>query len=184
VVRTAASMRSAARRRAAVLDKVKATAYLATDRVHVLRQAIICWRKAGTISIPGVYVGMGDKIPLGAAINKASQSKPAQTHVQAYTKPLLRLIEDGEIDPSFVVAHPASLEDGAGHVQEIPRRGRRRHQSHVAAGRLETPRWTNSKSAAARSTSSGWRLPPDARLTDLTAAASQPCPRYWWNVLV
>jgi threonine dehydrogenase-like Zn-dependent dehydrogenase len=49
------------------LDKVKAAAFLATDRVHVLRQAIMCCRKAGTVSIPGVYVGMGDKIPLGAA---------------------------------------------------------------------------------------------------------------------
>ena len=42
------------------LDKVKAAAFLATDRVHVLRQAIMCCRKAGTVSIPGVYVGMGD----------------------------------------------------------------------------------------------------------------------------
>ena len=95
----------------AVLDKVKATAYLATDRVHVLRQAIMCCRKAGTISIPGVYVGMGDKIPLGAAMNKGLTIKTGQTHVQAYTKPLLKLIEDGKIDPSFVVTHPASLED-------------------------------------------------------------------------
>ena len=47
-----------------MLDKVKASTFLATDRVHVLRQAIICCRKAGTVSIPGVYVGMGDKIPL------------------------------------------------------------------------------------------------------------------------
>lgn len=58
-------------------------------------EAIICCRKAGTISIPGDYVGTGDKIPLGAA----------------YTAPLLKRIEAGEIDPSFVVTHPASLED-------------------------------------------------------------------------
>ena len=54
----------------AVLDKVKAATFLATDRVHVVRQAIMCCRKAGTVSIPGVYVGIGDKIPLGAAMNK------------------------------------------------------------------------------------------------------------------
>ena len=95
----------------AVLDKVKAAAFLATDRVHVLRQAIMCCRKAGTVSIPGVYVGMGDKIPLGAAMNKGLTIKTGQTHVQAYTKPLLKMIEEGEIDPSFVVTHPASLED-------------------------------------------------------------------------
>ena len=95
----------------AVLDKVKAATFLATDRVHVLREAIMCCRKAGTISIPGVYVGMGDKIPLGAAMNKGLTIKTGQTHVQAYTGPLLKRIEAGEIDPSFVVTHPASLED-------------------------------------------------------------------------
>ena len=93
------------------LDKVKAAAFLATDRVHVLRQAIMCCRKAGTVSIPGVYVGMGDKIPLGAAMNKGLTFKTGQTHVQAYTKPLLKKIIEGKIDPSFVVTHPASLED-------------------------------------------------------------------------
>lgn len=95
----------------AVMDKVKAATFLATDRVHVLRQAIMCCRKAGTLSIPGVYVGMGDKIPLGAAMNKGLTIKTGQTHVQAYTKKLLAMIEEGLIDPSFVVTHPASLED-------------------------------------------------------------------------
>jgi threonine dehydrogenase-like Zn-dependent dehydrogenase len=67
--------------------------------------------QGGHVSIPGVYVGMGDKIPLGAAMNKGLTIKTGQTHVQAYTKPLLKLIEDGKIDPSFVVTHPASLEE-------------------------------------------------------------------------
>jgi threonine dehydrogenase-like Zn-dependent dehydrogenase len=95
----------------AVLDKVKAATFLATDRVHVLREVIMCCRLGGTISIPGVYVGMGDKIPIGAMMNKGLTIKTGQTHVQAYTKPLLAKIESGEIDPSFVVTHPASLED-------------------------------------------------------------------------
>ncbi|UZF93251.1 zinc-dependent alcohol dehydrogenase [Bosea sp. NBC_00550] len=95
----------------AILDKVKAATFLATDRVHVLREAIMCCRKGGTVSIPGVYVGMGDKIPLGAAMNKGLTFKMGQTHVQAYTKPLLAKIEAGEIDPSFVITHPANLED-------------------------------------------------------------------------
>ena len=95
----------------ATLDKVKAAAFLATDRVHVLRQVIMSCRKGGTISIPGVYVGMGDKIPIGAAMNKGLTFKTGQTHVQAYTKPLLEKIKEGKIDPSFVVTHPTSLEN-------------------------------------------------------------------------
>jgi threonine dehydrogenase-like Zn-dependent dehydrogenase len=95
----------------AIIDKVKASAFLATDRLHVLPQAIMCCRKAGTVSIPGVYVGMGDKIPLGAAMNKGLTLKMGQTHVQAYTKPLLNRIVEGDIDPSFIVTHPATLEE-------------------------------------------------------------------------
>src|SRR6201995_274447 len=95
----------------ATLDKVKAAAFLATDRVHVLRQVIMSCRKGGTISIPGVYVGMGDKIPLGAAINKGLKFKTGQTHVQAYTQPLLAKIKACEIEPSVCVTHPAELKD-------------------------------------------------------------------------
>jgi threonine dehydrogenase-like Zn-dependent dehydrogenase len=94
-----------------VLDKAKATMFLATDRIHVLREAIFSVRKGGTLSIPGVYVGMADKLPIGAAMNKGLTIKMGQTHVQAYTKPLLDKIVAGEIDPSFVITHPASLED-------------------------------------------------------------------------
>jgi threonine dehydrogenase-like Zn-dependent dehydrogenase len=69
----------------AVLDKVKAAVLLATARIHVLREAIMCCRKGGTISIPGVYVGVADKLPIGAAMNKGLTFKMGQTHVQAYT---------------------------------------------------------------------------------------------------
>ena len=84
----------------AVLDEVKTLAVLATDRVHVLRQAIMCCRKGGTLSIPGVYVGAGDKIPIGAAMTKGLTLKMGRTHVQAYTKPLLAKIEAGGSTPA------------------------------------------------------------------------------------
>lgn len=94
----------------AVLDKAKAAVKLATDRPHVLRQAIIACRKGGTISMPGVYVGMLDKIPMGAFMNKGLTLKSGQTHVQRYTAPLLDKILEGEIDPSFIITHRLPLE--------------------------------------------------------------------------
>jgi threonine dehydrogenase-like Zn-dependent dehydrogenase len=94
-----------------VLDKVKATVMLATDRAHVIRQAIMCCRKQGTISVPGVYVGAIDKFPFGAAMNKGLTIKMGQTHVQRYLQPLLAKIEAGEIDPSFVITHRRPIED-------------------------------------------------------------------------
>lgn len=94
-----------------ILDAVETTVYLATDRLHVLRQAIWCCRKGGTISMPGVYVGFGDKFPIGAFMNKALTLKTGQTHMQRYMPPLLEKILNGEIDPSFVITHEMPLDE-------------------------------------------------------------------------
>jgi threonine dehydrogenase-like Zn-dependent dehydrogenase len=84
-----------------------------TDRAHALREAILCCRKAGTISVPGVYVGFPDKLPFGAFVNKGLTMKTGQTHVHRYFKPLLERIQKGEIDPSFVITHRPPLRDAA-----------------------------------------------------------------------
>lgn len=96
----------------AVVDKVKASLYLGTDRPHVLREAIMCCRKGGTISMPGVYLGFLDKVPMGAFMNKGLTLKTGQTHTHRYLSPLLEKILSGDIDPSFVITHRATLEDG------------------------------------------------------------------------
>lgn len=96
----------------AIMDKAKAAVYLATDRVHVLREAIWCCRKGGTISMPGVYIGFADKLPMGAFMNKGLTLKTGQTHMKRYTEPLLKRIEDGEIDPSLIITHNRPLEEG------------------------------------------------------------------------
>lgn len=95
----------------AVIDKAKAAVNLTTDRAHVLRQAIYCCRKAGTLSIPGVYIGFPDKVPMGALMNKGLTVKTGQTHMHRYMKPLLAMIEEGKIDPSFVITHRLPLAD-------------------------------------------------------------------------
>jgi threonine dehydrogenase-like Zn-dependent dehydrogenase len=95
----------------AALDAVKMKLMLATDRAHSLRQAIYCCRKAGTVSVPGVYLGLVDKIPMGAFVNKGLTMKSGQTHVHRYLKPLMEKIATGVIDPSFVITHKAPLVD-------------------------------------------------------------------------
>jgi threonine dehydrogenase-like Zn-dependent dehydrogenase len=92
-------------------DKAKTMTMMATDRVSALRQAIHSCRKGGTVSVPGVYGGFLDKVPFGAAMNKALTIKTGQTHVQRYLPTLLRHIENGDIDPSFVVTHTTSIDD-------------------------------------------------------------------------
>jgi threonine dehydrogenase-like Zn-dependent dehydrogenase len=92
-------------------DQIKTATFMATDRTHALRQAIMACRKGGTVSIPGVYGGFLDKFPLGAAFAKALTLKMGQTHMHKYMPLLLDRIERGEIDPSFIITHRVSLDD-------------------------------------------------------------------------
>jgi len=96
----------------AMVDRVKVATFMGTDRPHVLRQAIHCTRNFGIVSVVGVYGGFVDKIPFGSAINRGLTFRMAQTPVQRYMPKLLELIENGDIDPSFVITHQGTLEDG------------------------------------------------------------------------
>jgi len=96
---------------AALYDRVKQAAMLESDRPHALRQAIQSCRKGGTISIPGVYGGLIDKFPIGAAFAKALTFKMGQTHVPKYMRPLLERVQNGEIDPSFLITHRVKIDD-------------------------------------------------------------------------
>jgi len=102
----------------ALVDRVKAATMLATDRPHVLREAIQACRKGGVVSIPGVYGGFLDKLPFGAAFNKGLTLKMGQTHMHRYMRPLLERVERGDIDPSFVITHRMPLAEAA-HGYEI-----------------------------------------------------------------
>lgn len=94
-----------------VYDRTKQMMMLESDRAHVLREMIYVCRPAGTISIPGVYSGFVDKMPMGIAMNKGLTFRMGQTHVKRWTDDLLRRIEEGEIDPSFVITHTVSLKE-------------------------------------------------------------------------
>jgi threonine dehydrogenase-like Zn-dependent dehydrogenase len=94
-----------------VVDRAKQAMMMETDRPHVLREMMYVCRPAGTLSIPGVYGGLMDKIPFGAAMNKGLTFRMGQTHVNRWTDDLLRRIEEGQIDPSFVITHRMNLND-------------------------------------------------------------------------
>ena len=92
-------------------DRVKQAVMSESDRPIALRQAIMACRNGGTVSVPGVYGGLIDKMPMGAVMNKALTIKTGQTHAQRYFKPLLDRITHGDIDPGFVVTHRLKLSD-------------------------------------------------------------------------
>ncbi len=91
-------------------DQVMQAVRLETDRPNVLRQAIVACRKGGTVSMPGVYTGLVDKIPMGAFMNKGLTLKTGQTHVHRYLQPLVERIQQGDIDPTFVITHSLPLD--------------------------------------------------------------------------
>lgn len=102
----------------AIYDRVKQAVYLATDRIHALRQAIYCCRKGGTLSIPGVYGGLLDKLPFGAAFAKGLKMAMGQTHVHRYMQPLLDRVSgngngNGHFDPTFIISHRLPLTEAA-----------------------------------------------------------------------
>jgi threonine dehydrogenase-like Zn-dependent dehydrogenase len=93
-------------------DRVKQAVMLESDRASVLREMIYVCRPAGILSIPGVYGGLIDKVPMGALMNKGLTIRTGQTHVNRWTDDLVKRIADGQIDPSFVITHRAKLEQG------------------------------------------------------------------------
>ncbi|MBD2111830.1 MULTISPECIES: zinc-dependent alcohol dehydrogenase [Cyanophyceae] len=95
----------------ALYDTVKQAVRLESDRPQVLRQAIAACRKGGKVSVPGVYGGFIDKVPMGAFVNKGLTMRSGQTHVHKYLKPLLERVQKGEIDPSFVITHRLPLDE-------------------------------------------------------------------------
>jgi threonine dehydrogenase-like Zn-dependent dehydrogenase len=96
----------------AMYDRAKQAMMLESDRAHVLREMIYVCRVAGILSIPGVYGGVVDKIPFGPLMNKGLTIRTGQTHVNRWTDDLLKRIQDGEIDPTYIITHEAPLEAG------------------------------------------------------------------------
>jgi threonine dehydrogenase-like Zn-dependent dehydrogenase len=92
-------------------DRAKQMLMSETDRPIALREAIMACRNGGTVSVIGVYGGLIDKFPMGSFMNRSLTMRTGQCHVQRYWQPLLDRIQNGEIDPSFVITHRMRLDD-------------------------------------------------------------------------
>ena len=94
----------------AIVDHAKTILRMENDRPNVLRQAIMAARKGGTVSVPGVYGGLVDSIPMGQAFGKGLKFAMGQTHVHRYLPKLLDYIERGDIDPSGIISHTVPID--------------------------------------------------------------------------
>jgi len=103
-------------------DRLKQAVRLETDRGPALREAIVACRNGGIVSIIGVYGGLMDKFPIGSLMNRSITVRAGQCHVQRYTRLLLNRIEQGEIDPSFVITHRLPLEEAPNGYETFKRK--------------------------------------------------------------
>ena len=94
-------------------DRVKQATMMETDRPIALREAILACRNGGVVSVIGVYGGFIDKFPMGAVMNRSLTIRSGQCHVHRYLRPLLDRIQNGQIDPSFVITHRLPLDQAA-----------------------------------------------------------------------
>jgi len=91
-------------------DRAKQAMMLETDRPIALREAIMAYKNGGTVSVIGVYGGFIDKFPMGSVMNRSLTIKTGQCHVQRYMRPLLERIQNGDLDPSFIITHQLRLD--------------------------------------------------------------------------
>ncbi len=94
-------------------DRLKQATMLETGRPIALREAILACRNGGVVSVIGVYGGFIDKFPMGAVMNRSLTIRSGQCHVHRYLRPLLDRIQNGDIDPSFVITHRLPLDQAA-----------------------------------------------------------------------
>jgi threonine dehydrogenase-like Zn-dependent dehydrogenase len=85
---------------------------LETDPAYIINEMITCVRKGGRMSIVGVYSGYCNGFKIGAFMEKGLTMAAGQCPVQKYWEQLMELIQQGKLDPSFVVTHIAPLEKG------------------------------------------------------------------------
>ncbi len=132
------------------IDTLKQKVGIGVDRIGALRQAILAVRKGGRVSVPGVYGGFSDKFPTGALMEKGLTLRTGQTHVQRYQQELLRRIEEGEIDTTFLISHVMSLEDASEGYKNFAFK-----QNEFTKVVLK-PKWEKGRQEAGRANMANW----------------------------
>ena len=83
------------------------------DRLDALHTAIHSVRRAGTVSLSGVYGGMADPMPMMEMFDKGITMRMGQCHVRHWTDELLQVLSQPEdvLGVESLATHHVSLED-------------------------------------------------------------------------
>lgn len=77
--------------------------------IEIASQAV---RKAGTVSLVGVYGARYNNFPLGDFFSRNITLKMGQCPVHSYVNPLLGLVKEKKVDPTDIITHVLPLEKG------------------------------------------------------------------------
>lgn len=76
-----------------------------------LKWAIETARKAGVVSVVGVYGPPLNLVPMGPAMNKGLTMRMGQCNVKRYLPRLIEHVQSGRVKPSDVITHRVPLEE-------------------------------------------------------------------------
>jgi threonine dehydrogenase-like Zn-dependent dehydrogenase len=92
--------------------KVQRGIYSETDAPDILTECIKSVKLGGRMAVVGDYYSTANNFPIGALMEKGLTFRGSQVFVQKYWKELLGYIEQGKVDPTFVISHYMPLEKG------------------------------------------------------------------------
>lgn len=96
------------------LHTVEMAVGLETDTSEILNEMILSVRKFGRVGVTGVYAGLTNHFNIGSLMQRGIRLiGNGQAPVHKYWKKILKMIQDGEIDPLVMVTHRISMDDVA-----------------------------------------------------------------------
>jgi threonine dehydrogenase-like Zn-dependent dehydrogenase len=95
------------------LHKKETAAGRETDALDIINEMVIACRKSGKIGLIGDYFGYGNHFPIGAMMEKGINMRGSQVFVQKYWRQLLGYIQEGKVNPTFLVTHTMPLDKAA-----------------------------------------------------------------------
>jgi len=95
-----------------LLHKIESTLVTKTDSPTVIQQGVFLTKKGGIVVLIGDYFYNTSDFPIGPFMEKHLTMKGGQIPVQKYWHKILDILKEGKFDPTFIITHTLSLEQG------------------------------------------------------------------------
>jgi threonine dehydrogenase-like Zn-dependent dehydrogenase len=92
--------------------KIERAVGLESDQGDILTEIIQSVRGFGHVAILGVYTGTVNHFPIGSLMEKGLTMSGGQSPTQKYWKYSLEMMLKGDFDPTFLITHRGTLDDG------------------------------------------------------------------------